>query len=116
MHLFRGSPRGNLENNGLAIFDIVGGGFRFRLFCRSDSKSEIVGQFIGPNGNTLTSNNSVFAIANPQHGELRIQNTVGSQSALTAGDQGVYTCRIPLQSGVIRELNVGIYPSGFNSE
>ena len=115
MQLFRGSPRGDLPNNGLAIFDDVSGGLRFRLFCRSDSMSENVGQFIGLNGNTLTSN-SVFSIANPQPGELTIQNTVGSQSALTSGDQGVYTCRIPLQSGVIKELNVGIYPSGFNSE
>ena len=115
MQLFRGSPRGDLPNNGLAILDNVASGFRFRLFCRSDSKSENVGQLIGLNGNALTSN-SVFAIANPQPGELRIQNTVGSQSALTSDDQVVYTCRILSQSRVIRELNVGIYPSGFNSE
>ena len=115
MQLFRGVPRGDLLNNGLATFDDVRGGFRFRLFCRSESMSENVGQFIGLNGSALTSN-SVFAIANPQPGELRIQNIVGLNNSLTASDQGVYTCRIPLESGETRDLNVGIYPSGFNSE
>ena len=35
---------------------------------------------------------------------------------LPASEQGVYTCRIPLQSGEIRDINIGIYPIGFNSE
>ena len=77
--------------------------------------SRNAGQFIGLNGSALTSN-SFFAIARPQAGEITIVNTVGSQSALTASQQGVYTCRIPLQGGEIREINVGIYPNGFNSE
>ena len=77
--------------------------------------SRNVGQFIGLNGNVLTSNSN-FAIARPQPGEITVENIVGSQSALTASQQGVYTCRIPLQSGEMREINVGIYPNGFNSE
>ena len=72
------------------------------------------GQFIGLDGTVLT-RNSFFAIAHPQPGELTVENIVGSQSALTASQQGVYTCRIPLQSGQMREINVGVYPSGFNS-
>ena len=115
VHVFRGSPRGNFPNNGCVFPDNVGSGFRLRIFCRSDSMSANVGQFIGLNGNALTSN-SFFAIARPQPGEITIENTVGSQSALTASQQGVYTCRIPLQSGMIREINIGVYPSGFNSE
>ena len=74
-----------------------------------------VGQFIGLNGNALTSN-SFFAIARPQPGEITVENIVGSQSALPASQQGVYTCRIPLQSGEMSEINVGVYPNGFNSE
>ena len=77
--------------------------------------SRNVGQFIGLNGNALTSN-SFFAIAGPQPGEITMVNTVGSQSALTASQQGVYTCRIPLQSGEMRDINIGVYPNGFNSE
>ena len=115
IQLFRGSPRGSLPNNGLAISENPGSGFRLRIYCRSDSMSENVGQFIGLNEIALTSN-SVFAIARPQHGEITIENLVGSQSALTASQQGVYTCRIPLQSGEMTEINVGVYPNGFNSE
>ena len=114
MQLFRGSPRGNLPNNGLAITDNPANGFRLRIFCRSDSMSENVGWFIGPNGN-VTSNN-FFAIARPQPGEVTLENIVERNSPITASQQGVYTCHIPLESGVIRELSVGIYPSGFNSE
>ena len=78
-----------------------------------------VGMLIGPNGTTVTSG-SVFDIAHPQPGELRVENTL-SQNVLTAGDQGVYTCRIPLQSGEkrqieMRDIHVGVYPSGFNSK
>ena len=115
MQLFRGSPRGNLPNNGLAIFDDPASGFRLRLFCRSDSMTPNVGQFIGLDGTAITSS-SFFAIFRPQPGELTVESIVGSQSALTASQQGVYTCRIPLQSGQMKELNVGIYPSGFESE
>ena len=77
--------------------------------------SRNVGQFIGLNGNALTSN-GYFAIARPQPGEITVQNIIGSHGALTASQQGVYTCRIPVQSGETREINVGIYPNGFNSK
>ena len=77
--------------------------------------SRNVGQFIGLNGTPLNSNR-FFDIARRQPGEISIQNIVGSQNALTVSQQGVYTCRIPLQSGEIRDTNVGVYPSGFNSE
>ena len=115
MQLFRGSPRGNLPNNGLAISDDPNSSFRLRIFCRSDSILPNVGQLIGLDDTALTSN-SFFDIATPQPGELRVENIVDSQSPLTASQQGVYTCRIPLQNGQVKDLNVGIYPNGFNSE
>ena len=77
--------------------------------------SKNVGEFIGLDGNVLSSD-SVFDIANLQRGEVRVQNRVGSQSSLTASQEGIYTCRIPLQNGEIREINMGLYSSGFNSE
>ena len=78
-----------------------------------------VGMLIGLDGTTLTTGD-VFAITHPQPGELTVENTL-SQNVLTASDQGVYTCRIPLQSGKkrnieMRDINVGIYPSRFNSK
>ena len=49
-------------------------------------------------------------------GEFQVENTVGPQTALPASEQGVYTCWIPLQSGVLREVNIGVYPIGFSGE
>ena len=73
-----------------------------------------VGMVIGPDGTIVTSG-SVFNITHPQPGELIVENTP-SQNVLTANDQGVYTCHIPLQSGAMRYINVGIYSSGFNGK
>ena len=117
IHIFRGSPRGNLPlNDGLVVSDDpAGNDYRFRIFCRSDSMSRNVGEFIGLDGNVLSSN-SIFDIANLLPGEVRVENRVGSQSSLTASQEGIYTCRIPLQNGEIREINMGLYSSGFNSE
>ena len=116
VHVFKGSPRGNLPNNSLVVYDNIESGFRSRVYCRSDSMSANVGEFIGLDGTTALTSNTFFAIAHPQPGEITIENIVGSQSALTASQQGVYSCRIPLQSGVMRVINIGMYPSGFSSE
>ena len=74
-----------------------------------------VGEFIGLSGIAITSS-SYFAIANSQPGEIRIENIVGSQSVLAASQEGIYTCRLPLQSGEIEDIDFGIYRNGFNSE
>ncbi len=121
IHVFRGTSTGELQvpgslpNNGIVIslgtakFEVY-----FWFFCRSDSMMTNVGVLIGPDGTTVTSGD-IFTITRPRHGELKVENTL-SQNILTAGDQGVYTCHIPLQSGEMRDINVGIYPSGFNSK
>ena len=114
VQLFRGSPRGSLLNNDLAVCDSPGSGFRLRIFCRSDSRSRNVGQLIGPSGEAVSSGN-FFDIGHAR-GEVKLENIVGIHGVLTATQQGVYTCRIRLQSGETREINFGIYPSGFNSE
>ena len=115
MHVFQGSLTGNLPSNGLVVSNNPGSGFRLRIFCRSDSMSENVGQLIGLDS-ANTSSNNFFTIARLQPGELSIVNAAGSQSSLTASQQGVYTCRIPLQNGKIKEINFGLYPIGFNSK
>ena len=73
-----------------------------------------VGILIGLDGAAITTGD-VFTIAHQQPGELTVENKL-SQYVLTARDQGVYTCQIPLQSGETRDINVGIYASGFNSK
>ena len=115
MHLFKGSPRGNLLNNSIAISDNPASGFRLHIFCRSDSMSGNIGQFIGVDETAVTINN-VFAVAHQQPGEVKIENIVGSHNAINASQQGVYSCVMPLQSGEIKAVYVGIYPSGFNSK
>ena len=115
-HVFNGASTGSQPNNGLAISNDAGSGFRIRFFCRSDSLTLNVGELIGLDGNTF-SGNDYLAIDNPANGgELRIENVVGSQQPLPASEQGIYTCRIPLQSGVNGTINIGVYPIGFNCE
>ena len=106
---------GSLPNNGVVISLVTARfGFYFRFFFRSDSMMRNVGMLIGPDGTTVTTGD-IFKITHPRPGAMRVDNTL-SQNIPTASDQGVYTCRIPLQSGEIRSINVGIYPSGFSSK
>ena len=70
---------------------------------------------IGPDGTTVTTGDVFTIIVHIRPGELRVHNTP-SQNILTADDQGVYTCRIPLQSGEMNTINIEIYPSGFYSK
>ena len=121
IYVFRGALTGDLQvpgslpNNGIVIsLNTTEGGVYFRFFCRSDSMMSNVGMLIGPDGTTVTTGD-VFTIAHPQPGELRVENKL-SQNVLTANDQGVYTCHIPLQGGEMKDINVGIYPSGFSSK
>ena len=121
IHVLNGASTGDLEvpgslpDNGIVIsLGTTTFGFYFRFFCRSDSMMNNVGMLIGPDRTTVTSGD-VFTIAHPRPGELGVENPL-SQNILTADDQGVYTCRIPLQSGEMRDINVGVYPSEFNSK
>ena len=70
-----------------------------------------VGILIGPDGTTVASGD-VIQIEHYEYWQLRIS----AYNVLTANDQGVYSCHIPLQSGENRSINVGIYPSGFSSK
>ena len=116
IHVFRGANIGSQPNNGLAILIDAGSGFRIRFFCRFDSMTRDVGELIGPDGNTF-SGNTYLAFQTPSHGgELRIVNTVGNQQPLPASEQGIYACQIPLQSGEMVMINIGVYPIGFNCE
>ena len=89
---------------------------RLRFFCRSDSTVRNVGELIGHGGTAITTND-VFEINTDRvnGGELEVVNFVGSND-VTSNEQGVYTCRIPLQSGEMSEINIGIYPNAFNCE
>ena len=117
IHVFKGIPSGSFLNNNLVTLTSMDTVFRLRLFCRSDSMMENVGKFIGLDESPIITHNSTFfEISKPQPGELRVVNFVTSSTDLTGSGQGVYTCRIPLQNGETREINIGIYSSGYSSE
>ena len=116
IYVFNGASRGSQPNNGLVVSADTESGYRIRFFCRSDSLTFNVGELIGPDGNAF-SGNDYLAFETPGNGgELRIENVVGSEEPLPASEQGVYTCRIPLQSEEIVVINIGVYSIGFNCE
>ena len=118
IHVFRGNSTGDLgslSNNEIIIASNTDPQYRFRFVCRSDSMKENVGTLIGPDGTNVTTGGA-FRITHPQAGELFVESRPMNESNLTASDQGVYTCRIPLQNGTIKDINIGIYPSGFSSK
>ena len=115
-HVFNGANTGSQPNNGLVVSANPESGFRIRFFCRSDSLMRYVGELIGLDGNTFSGNDYLAIETTGNGGELRIENTVGSQQPLPASEQGIYTCRIPLQSGVMVTINIGVYPIGYNCE
>ena len=115
IHVSVGGPIGSLPNNGMVIMpSSTRSRLRFVFLCLSDSMMSNVGMLIGANGATVTTGN-VFSISTSQPGQLRVYNS-RIHNALTSSDQGVYTCRITLQSGELRDINVGLYPSGFTSK
>ena len=116
IHVFNGANLGSQPNNGLAVFTNPESGRRIRFFCRSDSLTLNVGELIGLDGNTFSGNDYLVLETSGNGGSLRIENTVGSQQPLPASEQGIYTCQIPLQSGVMVMINIGVYPIGFNCE
>ena len=115
-HVFNGTKTGSQPNNSLVVSANPESGRRIRFFCRSDSLTRNVGELIGPDGNTFSGNDYLAFETPASGGELRIMNTVGSQQPLPASEQGIYTCQIPLQSGVMVMINIGVYPIAFDCE
>ena len=110
----RSVPTGALPNNSLIISNNATATLRLRFVCRSTSSYSNVGQLLGLDGSEV-STASLFTILSIQVGTLDVQNNDG-HPALMSVDQGVYTCRLPDETGEAVDVNIGIYPSGFNSE
>ena len=98
-----------IANNGLIVSDSDG---QLRLECVS-SQSEL-GVITGLDGNTFTGN-SVWRVGHPydRPGVRRLRTN--DNTSLTAADQGVYTCTVPVNDNQIA-INVGLYPTGFSGE
>ena len=117
---------GVLPNNGIVIALDLGtatSGNRLVFQCRSGSTNSSVGDIIGLDGNALPIDSSsggvttgVLNIRQQSPATVTVRNRVGSEPALTVAEAGVYTCRIPDESGTIVDVNIGVYATGFNSE
>ena len=119
IHVFGGTSTssspfaaGSLPNNGLVIAPSVGdsNGLFLRIICRSDSMMDNVGDIIGLEDTVIS--NGHFEIERSQPGEI----TMVTRVALPSNEHGVYTCRIPDSTNTMRNINIGIYISGFNSK
>ena len=84
--------------------------------CMSGSTQGGVGHFIGKNGQDITYRSgdpfyvSIGGVQNP--GLIQ----VSSYTTLQTSYQGVYTCRIPDETGKFVDINVGLYRYDFNSK
>ena len=119
IHIFGGTSTssstvaaGSLQNNGLVVTPSAGdsNGLFLRIFCRSDSMMDNVGNITGLEDTVIS--NGHFAIEHPQPGEI----TMVTRGPLPSNEQGVYTCRLPDSTDTMRNINIGIYISGFNSK
>ena len=116
-----GTLTGVLPNNSIVIALAVTGetvtsGDRILFQCRSGSTMTGVGQLVDVKRNifNIGQNTGVFIVGTfgNQPGSLKFSNRV----ALTAADEGVYSCRIPDETGNDVDVNIGVYQNGFNSE
>ena len=114
---------GVLPNNGIGIAQDVTSGNRISFLCRSGSTGTSVGDIIGLDGNALPIDSSGAGVTtgglNVRRGNpatVFVRNRAANEPALTAAEVGVYTCRIPDESGTIVDVNIGVYANGFNSE
>ena len=78
-----------------------------------------MGVITGRDGSQLTdgaslSGGGTWSVTNPysRPGVRRVWVNVG----LSPGDQGVYSCTIPDNNGVLITINVGLYPNGYQGE
>ena len=122
IHIYEGtstpsSPAvaGSLPNNGLVIATATGDneGRFLRIFCRSDSMMDNIGDIIGLDDTAISSGR--FVIERPQPGEITMINSA-TEGPLPSNEQGVYTCRIPDSTDTMRNINIGVYIAGFNSK
>ena len=107
---------GLLENNTLVTADTDQ--ILSDFHCSSGSTMPNTGSWIAPNGNDL-SNSTVDpfnVIQGGEHdpGSLIIQQAPGH--IITKSFQGVYTCILPDDNGVLNYIHIGIYRNGFNCE
>ncbi len=110
-------PTDNLPNNGIivALSTLQMYSRTFDFQCRSGSRTDrSVREFIGLNGQPRSSGGALEVRFPNQPSAMRVFNQ--GKPDLSAGEEGVHTCRMLDENGYTVEANVGIYRNGFNSE
>ncbi len=110
-------PTGALPNNGvvIALSTRTSESLTFAFKCRSGSRTDrSVRQFIGLDGQPRSTDGGL-RVGFPRHPSAIAVNNIGRPD-LSAGEEGVYTCRMLDENGDTVDANVGIYRNGFNSE
>ena len=120
-------PTGALPNNGIVITRDVNGEI-INFQCRSGSTMTGVGQLVDLDGNTFNIGDDagVFSVelvgsgfGHPGSVRFRILVVpfLGAEPDFTAADEGVYSCRIPDETGDDDvDVSIGVYRNGFNCE
>ena len=116
-------PTGPLPNNSIVIARDVTSGDRILFQCRSGSTMTGVGQLVDLDGNTFNigENSGVFSVEQTgggysHPGSVQFRNSAYYVPALTADDEGVYSCRIPDETGNAVDVNIGVYQNGFDGK
>ena len=116
-------PTGALPNNGIVIAVAATSGNRLVFQCRSGSTNSGVGDIIGLDGNALSIDSTGAGVTTgglnirqQSPATVSVRNRFANEPDLTAAEAGVYTCRIPDETGNDVDVNIGVYTNGFNSE
>ncbi len=114
LHESSSVPTGGLPNNGIVVaLSTRTDSLTFAFQCRSGSSMDnSFRQFIGLNGQPRVTGGGL--VVGPGPSAIGVNN--GGRPDLSAGEQGVYTCRMLDENENTVEANVGIYRNGFNSE
>ncbi len=109
-------PTGPLPNNGIVVaLSTQTQSLTFAFQCRSGSRTDRdVRQLIGLNGQSLGTDGGLVVGFTGQPSAIAVNNQ--NRPDLSAGEEGVYTCRMLDENGDSVEANVGIYRNTFNSE
>ncbi len=111
-------PTGALPNNGIVIAlssHPPGQPLTFAFQCRSGSRTDrSVRQFIGLDGQPRSTSGALGVSFTGHPSTIAVNNV--NRPDLSAGEEGVYTCRMLDENEDTVEVNVGIYRNGFNSE
>ena len=108
--------KGLIQNNSVIRMSASG---RFnQLQCISGSTMAGVGQWIAPDGNNITEENTdqfnvtVGGLDDPGFTSIELENG----ASLAIDDEGIYTCVIPDENGDKQYLFIGLYERYFNSK